>query len=107
MPPVTLTGRVASPGTITGKAFRWNPGEDVRRIQEGDILVTEMTTVEIMGAIGKIGGLVTEIGGITCHAAIVARGFGFPAVVACKGAGKIKNGDMVTIEGDVGKVVVV
>lgn len=105
--PRTLKGRVASSGIVSGIAFRWEPGEALKKMQEGAILVTKMTTVEIMPVIKKLGGVVTEIGGITCHAAIVAREFGFPAVVACKGADGIMSGDMVTVDGERGEVVIV
>lgn len=104
---VTMKGLRASSGIVTGKAFRWNPGEDIKKIQQGEILVTKMTTPEIIAGVGKIGGLVTEIGGVTCHAAVVARGYGLPCVTGCKDAKNIVSGDMITIEGDAGKVVIV
>lgn len=104
-----LTGKVASLGEVGGRAFRWNPGESLSDLQEGDILVTSMTTPEIIAGIGKIAGLVTETGGITCHAAIVAREFGLPAVIATKGASGIKTGAMLILEAGTdgeGKVVI-
>lgn len=103
---VTLKGLRASTGSVTGPAVKWEPGQDLKKIQEGSILVTKMTTPEVMPVMDKIVGLVTEVGGITSHAAVVGRGYGLPVVVACKGAGKIMTGDMVTIQADVGEVVI-
>lgn len=104
--PKILEGLAASSGIVTGKAFRWNPGEDIQKIQQGGILVTKVTTPEIIAGVGKIGGIVTMVGGITSHAAVVARGYGIPCVTGCIKGGEIKSGDVVTVMGEEGKVVI-
>ncbi len=54
-----------------------------------------------------LSGIVTEYGGILCHAAIVSREYGIPAIVCCKGAmQKIKDGQRVTIDGATGIVTI-
>lgn len=104
--PKILEGLAASSGIVTGKAFRWRPGEDIRKIQQGEILVTQHTTPEIIAGVGKIGGIVTMVGGITSHAAVVARGYGIPCVTGCERGREIKSGDVVTVMGEEGKVVI-
>jgi len=68
-----------------------------------------MTTPEIMPFIKKVAGLVTEVGGIVCHAAIVAREYNIPTVIACPGAVKSvwrrKNPTPVKLDGMAGTVV--
>lgn len=104
--PKVLQGLAASSGIVTGKAFRWDPGQDIKKIQPGGILVTRLTTPEIIAGVGKIGGIVTMVGGITSHAAVVARGYGIPCVTGCAAGKGIKSGDMVTVMGEAGKVVI-
>lgn len=105
--PKILEGLAASSGIVTGKAFRWEPNQDIQKIQQGEILVTRVTTPEIIAGVGKIGGIVTMVGGITSHAAVVARGYGIPCVTGCVDSMKIKSGDVVTVMGEQGKVVIV
>ena len=69
-----------------------------RKLEEGDILVTSMTRPEFVSGMKKAGGLITDEGGITCHAAIVAREYGIPAVMATgNGTKKLKDGDVVVV----------
>jgi pyruvate,water dikinase len=81
---------------------------DVRDFQEGDVLVTEMTDPDWEPIMKKASAIVTNKGGRTCHAAIVAREMGVPAIVgSTNGTELLKDGDLVTIscaEGDNGKV---
>lgn len=81
---------------------------DVRDFQEGDVLVTEMTDPDWEPIMKKASAIVTNKGGRTCHAAIVAREMGVPAIVgSTNGTELLKDGDLVTIscaEGDSGKV---
>lgn len=75
---------------------------------KGDVLVTEMTDPDWEPIMKIASAIVTEKGGRTCHAAIVARELGIPAIVACKDATRIlKDKDLVTVscaEGEVGMV---
>lgn len=81
---------------------------DLSGIEEDTILVTEMTEPDWVPALKKAGGIITDFGGRTCHAAIVSRELGIPAVVGTGNATQtLKDGDEVTLssaEGDEGKV---
>lgn len=84
-----------------------NPGQ-MQKIKPGDILVTEMTDPDWEPIMKIASAIVTNRGGRTCHAAIVARELGIPAVVGCGNATKvIKDGEAVTVscaQGDIGHV---
>ena len=78
------------------------------KIQEGDILVTDMTDPDWEPVMKRAGAIVTNRGGRTCHAAIIARELGIPAVVGCgKATSSLSEGLSVTVscaEGDTGRV---
>ncbi|MCW8108183.1 phosphoenolpyruvate synthase [Alteromonas ponticola] len=80
--------------------------EEMDKIQAGDVLVTDMTDPDWEPIMKKASAIVTNRGGRTCHAAIIARELGIPAVVGCGNATDlIKTGDKVTVscaEGDTG-----
>lgn len=80
--------------------------DEMDKIQPGDVLVTDMTDPDWEPIMKKASAIVTNRGGRTCHAAIIAREMGIPAVVGCGDATKlIANGDKVTVscaEGDTG-----
>ncbi|WP_339722400.1 phosphoenolpyruvate synthase [uncultured Paraglaciecola sp.] len=80
--------------------------EEMDKIQPGDVLVTDMTDPDWEPIMKKASAIVTNRGGRTCHAAIIARELGIPAVVGCGNAtDSIENGDKVTVscaEGDTG-----
>lgn len=80
--------------------------EEMDKIQAGDVLVTDMTDPDWEPIMKKASAIVTNRGGRTCHAAIIARELGIPAVVGCGNAtDNIKNGDKITVscaEGDTG-----
>ena len=80
--------------------------EEMDKIQLGDVLVTDMTDPDWEPIMKKASAIVTNRGGRTCHAAIIARELGIPAVVGCGNAtASIENGDKVTVscaEGDTG-----
>lgn len=80
--------------------------EEMDKIQAGDVLVTDMTDPDWEPIMKKASAIVTNRGGRTCHAAIIARELGIPAVVGCGNAtDSIENGDKVTVscaEGDTG-----
>ncbi|HKY69875.1 MAG TPA: phosphoenolpyruvate synthase, partial [Gammaproteobacteria bacterium] len=82
--------------------------KDIDKIQVGDVLVTDMTDPDWEPIMKKAAAIVTNRGGRTCHAAIIAREMGIPAVVGCKTATQsIPQGEWVTVscsEGDVGKI---
>ncbi|MFT6284494.1 MAG: pyruvate,water dikinase [Arenicella sp.] len=80
--------------------------EEMDKIQPGDVLVTDMTDPDWEPIMKKASAIVTNRGGRTCHAAIIARELGIPAVVGCGNAtASIENGDKITVscaEGDTG-----
>lgn len=80
--------------------------DEMDKIQAGDVLVTDMTDPDWEPIMKKASAIVTNRGGRTCHAAIIARELGIPAVVGCGNAtASIENGDSVTVscaEGDTG-----
>ncbi len=81
---------------------------EIHRVEPGDILVSDMTDPDWEPVMKRASAIVTNRGGRTCHAAIIARELGIPAVVGCGNATRlIKDGDEVTVscaEGDVGYV---
>ena len=77
------------------------------KLQEGDILVTRFTDTGWTPKFAILSGIVTEYGGILCHAAIVSREYGIPAIVCCKDAmSKISDGQTITIDGSTGVVTI-
>jgi pyruvate,water dikinase len=81
---------------------------EMARVQPGDVLVTDMTDPDWEPVMKKAAAIVTNRGGRTCHAAIIARELGIPAVVGCGDAtGQLPEGEQVTVscaEGDTGHV---
>lgn len=101
---IILKGLGASPGLGAG-LVKIITTEEVEKIKEGDILVTKMTNPDMVPAMRKAEGIITDEGGYTCHAAIVSRELGTPCVVGTVNATKVlKDGDTVTVDGKVGVV---
>lgn len=102
---VLLHGAAASLGSSTGPVKIIHSREQNDLIQEGDILVTEMTTPDFVPAMKRAKGIITDTGGRTCHAAIVSRELGIPCVVGTGTAtSKLKTGQIVTVDGAKGLV---
>jgi pyruvate,water dikinase len=105
---VLITGRSVGSSIAVGRVCRLKSPEEQNRFDERGILVTEMTDPNWVPIIKKASAIVTDSGGRTCHAAIVAREFGIPAIVGTGNATEIlKDGEFVTVscvEGEVGKV---
>jgi pyruvate,water dikinase len=100
---ILLRGLGASPGIGVGRVKVIGSEGEIGKIQEGDILVTTMTTPDMVPAMRKASAIVTDEGGMTCHAAIVSRELGLPAVVGTKEGTKIlKDELLVTVDGDKG-----
>ena len=103
-----VRGRAVGGKITSGIARVIDDVSQLNQFQAGEILVAD-TTMPDWGTVMKIaGGVVTNRGGRTCHAAIVARELGIPAIVGCGNAiEKIRTGDEITVscaEGDVGRV---
>ncbi|HOO53005.1 MAG TPA: phosphoenolpyruvate synthase [Methanothrix sp.] len=102
---VILAGLGASPGVATGVVKIVTGPENLDKITEGDIMVTVMTTPDMVPAMKRAGAIVTDEGGMTCHAAIVSRELGCPAVVGTKrGTKTLSDGMLITVDGGKGKV---
>jgi len=100
---IILQGQGASPGIATGRVVIVQDAKDTGKVQEGDILVTRMTNPDMVPAMRKVAAIVTDEGGMTCHAAIVSRELGTPAVVGTKkGTVTLKQGQQVTVDGEKG-----
>jgi len=77
-------------------------------VEDGDILVAPMTTPDYLPALRKAAAFVTDEGGMTCHAAIVAREMKKPCVIGTKNATKVfSNGDLVDVDAILGTVKIV
>jgi pyruvate,water dikinase len=104
--PVLAEGRSIGQKIGAGTAKVVKDLNEMSRIQPGDVLVTDMTDPDWEPVMKRASAIVTNRGGRTCHAAIIARELGIPAVVGCGDATKkIKDGDPVTVscaEGDTG-----
>ena len=74
------------PGLHTGNVVIVRDAKDTSGVREGDIMVTKMTNPDMVPAMRKVAAIVTDEGGMTCHAAIVSRELGTPAVVGTKKA---------------------
>lgn len=100
-----LKGTTAMKGFATGIVRVVMSKSELERVQEGDILVTSMTTPDFLPAMHKAAAFVTDEGGITCHAAIVAREIGKPCVIGTKFATQVlKDGDMLEVDANTGIV---
>ncbi len=98
-------GTTANKGNVRGSAKIILNRSDFSKLQEGDILVTSMTTPEFLPVMKKAAAFVTDEGGITCHAAIVAREMQKPCIIGTKTATKIlKDGDNVEVDANTGIV---
>jgi pyruvate,water dikinase len=106
--PVIVTGRAIGSRIGAGAARVVHSAADMPRVQAGDVLVADMTDPDWEPVMKRAAAIVTNRGGRTCHAAIIARELGIPAVVGCGDATqKIPEGELVTVscaEGDTGNV---
>lgn len=102
---VILEGLGASPGVASGKVKVVEGMGELDKVLKGDILVTKMTTPDMVPAMKRSAAIVTDEGGMTCHAAIVSRELGTPAVVGTREATRaLKDGQVVTVDGEKGHV---
>ncbi len=100
-----IKGITGSPGKVRGKARIIFTNRDLHTVKKGDILITTMTRQDFVPAIRKAAAIITDEGGITCHAAIIARELNKPCIVASKHATEaFKNGEKVSVNADAGTV---
>jgi len=102
---VLVDGLGSSPGTVSGPARIVIKLDDLDKVSEGDIIVTEMTMPDMVPAMKRASGIITDEGGMTSHAAIVSRELGVPAIVGTTNATTtLEDGQVVTLDGDKGAV---
>jgi len=92
----------------TGIVRVLNSARECGKIERGEILVATMTTPDFVPAMEKALGFITDEGGVTCHAAIVAREMGKPCIIGTQNASKIlRDGDNVEMDMENGTVIIV
>jgi pyruvate, water dikinase len=102
---ILLKGLGASPGKACGPVRIYSEDMSLDMVRQGDVLVTQMTTPDMVPAMTRAAAIVTDEGGMTCHAAIVARELGIPCIVgATKATQVLKDGMGVTVHGQMGVV---
>ncbi|WP_437746159.1 phosphoenolpyruvate synthase [Sorangium sp. So ce1504] len=100
-----VSGLGASPGTASGTVRVLRSPEEGQRLKAGEVLVAPMTSPDWVPAIRRAAALVTDSGGMTCHAAIVSRELRIPCVVGTRAATRtLRDGETVTVDGAHGKV---
>ena len=96
---ILTTGQSIGQQIASGPARVIRNVKDINKVQKGDIIVTTMTDPDWVPVMKRAAGIVTNLGGRTCHAAIVSRELDRPAIVGTKDATKrIKNGQKITID---------
>ncbi len=102
---VLLHGLGGAPGSASGAARVLTSLADASALGDGDVLVTHMTSPDWLPLLRRAAAVVTDSGGMTCHAAIVSRELGIPCVVGTgEATGKLRDGEIVTVDATRGVV---
>ncbi len=102
---VLLRGLGGAPGSASGAVRVLASLDDAERLGDGDVLVTHMTAPDWLPLLRRAAGVITDSGGMTCHAAIVSRELGIPAVVGTgEATSKLRDGEIVTVDATNGVV---
>jgi pyruvate,water dikinase len=100
-----IVGFPGSPGTVEGTVRVCRTVQEINQLQDGEILVAPTTSPSWAPAFQKIKAAITDVGGVMCHAAIVCREYGLPAVVGTGSATSIlKSGQRVKLDGATGEI---
>lgn len=103
-----LSGQVGNKGKAIGISKIVMTVRDFQKFNNGDILVTTMTTPDFVILMQKSSAIITDIGGLLCHAAIISRELNKPCVIGTKFATQVlKDGDMVEVDADKGMVKII
>lgn len=103
--PVLVRGLAAAPGIASGEVRILHSPRDGHELVDGEVLVAPMTDPDWLPTIRRASAVVTDRGGITCHAAIVAREVGVPCIVGTRTGTKVLTaGSVVTVDGGSGEV---
>jgi pyruvate,water dikinase len=102
---ILLKGLGASPGVAGGPVRIVSDEMNLEVVKKGDVMVTAMTSPDMVPAMTRAAAIVTDEGGMTCHAAIVARELGIPCIVGASHATELlKDGEKITVDGSMGVV---
>jgi pyruvate, water dikinase len=102
---VLVTGLGASPAMASGKVRVLRSPEQRAQLLDGEVLVAPMTSPDWVPTMRRASAVVTDSGGMTCHAAIVSRELGIPCIVGARTATSVlRNGEVVTVDGRRGQV---
>jgi pyruvate, water dikinase len=102
---ILLRGLGAAPGTACGRVRLLGDPHDMESFHDGEVLVAHMTTPDWVPLMRKAAAIVTDSGGMTCHAAIVTRELGIPCIVGTGDATKrLRDGEIVTVDATHGTV---
>ena len=102
---VLLRGLGGAPGSASGAARVLVSLADAANLNDGDVLVTHMTSPDWLPLLRRAGAIVTDSGGMTCHAAIVSRELGIPCVVGTgEATRRLRDGEIVTVDATRGVV---
>ena len=100
-----LRGLGGAPGSASGAARVLTSLADAAALGDGDVLVTHMTSPDWLPLLRRAAAIVTDSGGMTCHAAIVSRELGIPCVVGTgEATSKLRDGEIVTVDATRGLV---
>ncbi|MFH1545720.1 MAG: PEP-utilizing enzyme [archaeon] len=93
-----LTGSTAVPGKVKGTVKVVNHPNEIYKMNKGDVMVSHSTNPNLVPAMKIASAIITDVGGVTCHAAIVSRELNIPCIIGTKVATKIfKDGDKVEV----------
>ncbi len=96
---MNFRGVIANKGNVRGKVRVIDDAKDINKFEDGEILVTYMTTMEFTPLFKKAKGIITDEGGLSSHAAIISREFDVPCIVGTQIATRtLKTGDVVEMD---------
>ncbi|WP_342799906.1 phosphoenolpyruvate synthase [Nocardia sp. No.11] len=102
---VLIRGVGAAPGTATGRTRVLAGPDEGAQLRDGEVLVAPMTNPDWLPTLSRAAAVVTDSGGMTCHAAIVARELGIPCIVGARNATTaLADATLVTVDGSTGEV---
>ncbi len=96
-------GRVSSKGKVIGRVKIVKSVNDIKKVKKGDIVVAPMTNFDLMSALKLAAAIITDEGGIVCHASIIARELKIPCIIDVKIATEVfKDGDLIEVDANKG-----
>ena len=103
---VLFSGVSASAGAASGGVKFVRTSEDLAKVRKGDVIVAQAITPDMVVAMQRAAGIVTNVGGVSSHAAIISREIGVPFVVAKDEISeKLREGQVITVDGTTGRII--